>query len=258
MSRAVTKETAEQKEQRLDQSRSKREDRADKLAIREKDEKEHLIRITNIFTQFDIPYLQLKKAGQDPFKALQSNWHGRQFYQNEISLEAWNFLKENFKFNLRLDDYGRTRIHFFPHESVAFDERLDRLGSLLHRLVVRSQQPASSVRAVYDGLIEECRSSLAKKRRFRLPGLGYCSVRYRPAQATREGHNPKTGEVIQIPGQPEHNYLRFSPSRRLRDWVAENVPVAKPKKHKVKAEKKRRRRKKYRSVHEEQTEFHIT
>jgi DNA-binding protein HU-beta len=64
-----------------------------------------------------------------------------------------------------------------------------------------------------DGFTETLTGQLKKGEKINITGLGIFKVADRKA---REGRNPRTGEVIQIPASKK---LRFTPSKLLKEAV---------------------------------------
>lgn len=54
---------------------------------------------------------------------------------------------------------------------------------------------------------------------FSLPGLLKIRSVKRPATKKRMGHNPKTGERIEIPAKPAENRVRITPLKRMKEMV---------------------------------------
>ena len=70
----------------------------------------------------------------------------------------------------------------------------------------------ANVSRFYDGLVELVKKELASRGEFVLPGLGTLCVRVRKA---RQGRNPRTGEVIQIPRRKVVRFRAYSALREL-------------------------------------------
>ena len=70
---------------------------------------------------------------------------------------------------------------------------------------------ANTVMAVVEGFMTTVKGSMAKGENVYLRGFGTFEVK---SVAAREGHNPKTGETIQI---PESKKVSFSASKVLKD-----------------------------------------
>lgn len=251
--RVATKETPEQKKQRLKNQRDKKGDRILHTLIRKQDEKEHVIQLQNIFRELGVDYLAL---GKESYARVREIWDGRRVDNiNQLSKEARVFLRENFDIQYRKDDSYIIRMHFKEINPLDDGPEPNYLPSnFIKHLSVASGQPFSVVESVYQALATLCKGGLQhRKHRFHLPGLGRFSLKYRAA-TLKEG----LSGGIDVPAKPARYLLRFTPSKSLKQWAAESVEVVAPitKRRKAK-EKKRKHHKKIKYINDEQKYFHI-
>jgi nucleoid DNA-binding protein len=252
--RPLVKESKEEKQQRLKNERNKKVERAEHKLLRKEEEKQHHIFLMNVFREFGIDYATL---GKGSYARLQELWEGRKAVDLPLTNTARDFLKQNFDVTYIKDDFNQARLHFdlSQHNQKESPNLPDRL---IKHLAEESGEPRSVVKKVYESLVRLCKDGLSSpKRRLNLPKLGRLSLRYRPATEKHEGHNPKTGEKLIIAARPPHNVLRFSPAKSLKLWAQDVEAIPPPKKQPAKKQKKRKHHKKYKSVFDEQKEFHI-
>ncbi len=86
-------------------------------------------------------------------------------------------------------------------------------AQLINEVANKTKQPKTQVRAAVDTLLETVEKALKKGDRVAIPGFGTWYVAKRNA---RKGRNPKTGEVITIPGG---KVPRFKPGNKLKSAV---------------------------------------
>lgn len=96
-----------------------------------------------------------------------------------------------------------------------------------------TEQKPKLVREIYDAILTEAQAGLKKERRFRLPGLGILSVKYRPPRKKRKGINPFTKKMTTFKAKPASNKLRFRPSKEMKLLTAKLPAVAPKKKRKA-------------------------
>ena len=239
--RAVTKETEEGKQQRLKNQRNQKQERATKTAIRQPDEKDHLIDLANNFREWGIDYLEY---GKFSYEKLKDAWEGQliEYQITTVSDNAKKFLQDNFKFTYIRDDYNKLRIYFNRNKPT--EKQLEAPDNFLHMIAEKSKQPFSSVSAIYGCLVKLTKDRLLKNRKFSLPGL----VRFRLSYREQEE------------AKPARMLVRSTPAMDLKEWGT-SLEAKPPKKHSLKRgniTKKRKRKKKYKGHFDEQKEYHIT
>jgi len=84
---------------------------------------------------------------------------------------------------------------------------------LIQMLADKSGQAKKDAAAQLEGFVEVLTDLLKKGEKINITGLGIFKVADRKA---REGRNPRTGEVIQIPASKK---LRFTASKVLKEAV---------------------------------------
>lgn len=84
---------------------------------------------------------------------------------------------------------------------------------LVETLANELNMPKAQVRRMVDALVDLVASTLVKGNKVQLSGLGVFDVRKR---AAREGRNPQTGEVINIPAR---NAVGFRAAKSLKEAV---------------------------------------
>jgi DNA-binding protein HU-beta len=84
---------------------------------------------------------------------------------------------------------------------------------LIQMLADKSGQTKKDAAAYLDSFVETLTGLLKKGEKINITGLGIFKVADRKA---REGRNPRTGEVIQIPASKK---LRFTASKALKEAV---------------------------------------
>jgi len=97
-----------------------------------------------------------------------------------------------------------------PHFAQALMIRSELISNLADK---HPQFTASDVELAVKTIIDSLANQLAKGGRVEIRGFGSFSVRTRPP---RLGHNPKTGEKVQV---PEKRVLYFRPGNELRERV---------------------------------------
>lgn len=76
-----------------------------------------------------------------------------------------------------------------------------------------------NVREIYETIVSQVNEGLKKDRRFRLPGLGILTIKYKPARKARKGKNPFTGEMTTFKAKPASNKLKFRPVKEMKAFV---------------------------------------
>ena len=84
---------------------------------------------------------------------------------------------------------------------------------LVNVVSAETELPKKTVDAVVNSVLEAITNALKEDDKVQLIGFGTLEVKN---VAAREGHNPKTGEAIQI---PESKKVSFSASKALKDSV---------------------------------------
>lgn len=84
---------------------------------------------------------------------------------------------------------------------------------LVNVVAAETEVSKKTVDAVVNGVLEAIANALKENDKVQLIGFGTFEVK---TVAAREGHNPKTGETIQI---PESKKVSFSASKVLKDLV---------------------------------------
>ena len=220
-------------------------------ALSHSGEKRHVIDLTDRFRELGVDYAQWGKHSGDRVVEL---WHGRNVKHGyvDLSQETKDFLKANFDISFRNDDFKQTHICFNLNQTKRTADA-EVPGNLIRLVAEQSGEPRTVVECVYRALVEICRKSLREKRRAVLHGLCSISVKYKP-----ESEYFKEENRTQIPDKsPAKNVLRARVTKDLHNWVGGNVPVEPLPKVEKQGKKKRRKKTKYKSVHEEQKEFHI-
>lgn len=263
----VKKESEEDKSRRKFSQKQIKEERKEKHRLRDTKEKQEYLRLSNIFAQLGVDYFGKAMARESSYEEARKLWEGKRAEDlAELSEETRQFLKTSLPFHLEKDNWGVNRIRFNAVDLTGKESDSPKAPSskTLQVLTKLSEQPYSSVEAVYNSLLLFARKQLAKHRKCRLPGLVRLSVRYRPALPARKGINPWTKQEVSMPASPEQNRLKVRPDRELREWVEDkkNIPVsAPPEKHRKKSKKKeklkRKPKKRYTRYFDEQKQFHI-
>ncbi|GIL17499.1 MAG: transcriptional regulator [Oligoflexia bacterium] len=86
-------------------------------------------------------------------------------------------------------------------------------AQLIEKLSLKTQLSKHQSEFVLDAAIEIIQKAVAKGDEVKLVGFGTFSRTHRKA---RKGRNPKTGEVIEIPGM---KIPRFKPGKEFRDTL---------------------------------------
>ena len=102
--------------------------------------------------------------------------------------------------------------------------------NIFKTLAEETEQPTKLVRSIYDALTDKINSGLKSERRFRLPGVGILSVRYRPPRKARKGINPFTKKMTTFKAKPASNKLKFRPAKEMKEFVNKLPKVAPTKK----------------------------
>ena len=90
-----------------------------------------------------------------------------------------------------------------------------RKDELLRKMAEDSGISQAAAGKAFDSFIDSVQKSLKKKNGIiTLAGFGTFKKIYRK---TRQGHNPRTGEIMKIKGR---NVVRFSPGKKLRESIA--------------------------------------
>lgn len=84
---------------------------------------------------------------------------------------------------------------------------------LINVVAAETEVSKKTVECVVNGVLEAITSALKEDDKVQLVGFGTFEVK---TAVAREGHNPKTGETIQI---PESKKVSFSASKVLKDSV---------------------------------------
>ena len=84
---------------------------------------------------------------------------------------------------------------------------------LVNVVATETEVSKKTVDTVVNGVLEAIANALKENDKVQLIGFGTFEVK---TVAAREGHNPKTGETIQI---PESKKVSFSASKVLKDLV---------------------------------------
>lgn len=84
---------------------------------------------------------------------------------------------------------------------------------LVNVVAAETEVSKKTVETVVNGVLEAITNALKEDDKVQLIGFGTFEVK---SVAAREGHNPKTGETIQI---PESKKVSFSASKVLKDSV---------------------------------------
>jgi len=86
-------------------------------------------------------------------------------------------------------------------------------AEIINRIVELTGYPRTRVAMVYDTIFELVGEELARGENVSIPNFGTFSVSER---AARQGRNPQTGEMMNI---PPSKVVRFKNARKLRDLL---------------------------------------
>ena len=87
---------------------------------------------------------------------------------------------------------------------------------LIDAVAKKSGQSKAQTAKVMDHVLDLLQDSLAQGEAVQLIGFGSFSVNER---AARQGRNPQTGEMIQLPAK---KMIKFKPGKQLAEAVADN------------------------------------
>lgn len=85
-------------------------------------------------------------------------------------------------------------------------------SELVEQIVKRSNLPNAAVRRALDAMLDTISEALSEGDRVQLVGFGSFKVTDRKA---REGRNPKTGEVIQIPASKTPSFTAGAELKKI-------------------------------------------
>jgi DNA-binding protein HU-beta len=86
-------------------------------------------------------------------------------------------------------------------------------GELIAKVAEQSSLTKTQAKAVVDELFKEIMAAASSGQEIFLPGFGKFKVK---ETAAREGRNPSTGEVIQIPASRK---LSFTPAKAVKEQL---------------------------------------
>ncbi len=86
-------------------------------------------------------------------------------------------------------------------------------GDLIAKLAEQNSITKAQAKAIVDELLKEIVAAASSGEEVSLPGFGKFKVK---EAAAREGRNPSTGEVIQIPASKK---LSFTPAKAVKDQL---------------------------------------
>lgn len=95
-------------------------------------------------------------------------------------------------------------------------------GEIISHFVAKTGLKRAEVKKLFDELLNVAGDEVRAKGQFTLPGIGKFVLSERRA---REGRNPLTGDVIQIPAKTT---LRFRAARSLQELAGEPTKRGKP------------------------------
>ena len=81
---------------------------------------------------------------------------------------------------------------------------------MIDQIAHATGKPQTTVRAVVQQLLSEVSDELGRGNRLELRNFGVFEIKQR---RYRTGHNPKTGEKVEVPPRPK---VKFKPGRRMR------------------------------------------
>jgi DNA-binding protein HU-beta len=79
--------------------------------------------------------------------------------------------------------------------------------------------PKKQVIEMFTGFVADIGRALKTGSKIRIPNLGVLQVRIRPARGARKGHNPATGEEIQIKASKASKKVVFRAAKALSEAI---------------------------------------
>lgn len=220
----------EEKSQRLAANRANKEYRQGRAyRMRYKGAKND-VELANIFMQFGIDYLSTPK--DQLYTLVRDKIEG--INPHSVSVDAIDFLVENFDAEIKYDPDMRKYIHFSEQLILTEEEETGPMR-LYTQIAERCGETRKVVRIVYEALVKQARSSLRHERYFRLPELGRLRIKYSPPREKRWGKNPfNPKKKMLFKAKDASNKVRFSVAKQLKVFVANKVEVVPPPKKKKK------------------------
>ncbi len=211
------------KEHIKEAQKAHKEDREEKLERTRRGSRHDDVELANIFQGLGL-LTEFMRDKARTMELIPQRLEGKRWEM--MSFGGQLFLKENFDVQL-VNNASHHHVMHFPKHKKGEPMRL------FTQVAERSGQPRKVVKAVYEGLVKQIKSSLKEDRAIRLPDIGRVMVKYRKARPKRKGTNPFTGEKnYTFKAQPASNRVRISPARTLKVYVLEKLKLVAPKKKK--------------------------
>jgi DNA-binding protein HU-beta len=92
-------------------------------------------------------------------------------------------------------------------------------ASIVSHLAEANRMPKKAMKEIVEGFYDVVRTGVMRGQKVPLGKIGKLYFRVRPAQKTRKGRNPRTGEEITIPAKRATKVPKFSFNRGFKEDV---------------------------------------